>query len=178
MVSNGKNIGERSEPSGGLGTGKGDAFPLLLSAWNNGPLCHWKSWPTILLLNLFPARFICTIMSSLTFSRSIGLFINLHFNRYHNSRTGFANIASVLFCYFVFFFSAVDHCFSSPCRNNRTCTSFLNHYECDCGEDFSGTNCEEGLFICLKLYLFFMLAGNSRSPSQITKNQVLGCCSS
>ena len=82
----------------------------------------------------------------------------------------------ILFVFF--FFSAVDHCFSSPCRNNRTCTSFLNHYECDCGEDFSGTNCEEGLFICLKLYLFFMLAGNSASPSQITKNQVLGCSSS
>ena len=78
----------------------------------------------------------------------------------------------------VFFFSAVDHCFSNPCRNNRTCTSFLNHYECDCGEDFSGTNCEEGLFICLKLYLCFMFAGNSVSPSQITKNQVLGCSSS
>ena len=137
---------------------------------------HWSSLSLKILaynssLKPLPARFICTIMSSLTFSRSIGLFINLLFNRYHDSRTGFANIASVLFCYF-FFFSAVDHCFSSPCRNNRTCTSFLNHYECDCGEDFSGTNCEEGLFICLKLYLFFMLAGNSASPSQITKNQV------
>ena len=76
---------------------------LLLSAWNNGPLCRWKSWPTILLLNLFPARFICTIMSSLTFPRSISLFKNPLFNRNYDSRIGFANIVSVLFCYFIFF---------------------------------------------------------------------------
>ena len=51
-------------------------------------------------LNLFPARFICTIMASLTFPRSIGLFINRLFNSNYDSRTGFANILSVLFCFF------------------------------------------------------------------------------
>lgn len=47
--------------------------------------------------------------------------------------------------YLSFLLSAVDHCFTSPCRYNRTCTSFFDHYECDCGPDFRGNNCEEGL---------------------------------
>ena len=80
----------------------------LLSAWNNGLLCRWKSWHTILpLKNLFPARFICTLMSSLTFPRSIGLFINHLFNSNYDSRTGFANILSVLFCFFFFQLSII-----------------------------------------------------------------------
>ena len=39
-------------------------------------------------------------MSSLTFPRSIGLFINGLFNGNYDSPTGFANILSVLFCFF------------------------------------------------------------------------------
>ena len=41
--------------------------------------------------------------------------------------------------------SAVDHCFSNPCRNNRSCINMLDGYHCDCGSDFTGVNCEEGM---------------------------------
>ncbi|KAL9959813.1 hypothetical protein ACROYT_G033169 [Oculina patagonica] len=55
---------------------------------------------------------------------------------------------------------AVDHCFSNPCRFNRPCINLLDTYQCDCGSNFTGQNCEEVVFHC-------GLASNPCSPEEI-----------
>ena len=46
--------------------------------------------------------------------------------------------------------AAVDHCFSNPCRNNRPCINMLYEYQCDCGVNFTGQNCEFGKSVLLQ----------------------------
>ncbi len=40
----------------------------------------------------------------------------------------------------------IDPCDSNPCLNGGTCASFTDRYECNCPEDWSGTNCEVGRY--------------------------------
>ena len=50
----------------------------------------------------------------------------------------------VISVFFMCFVLAVDHCFSNPCMNDRSCINMLDSYHCDCSSDFAGRNCEEG----------------------------------
>ena len=37
----------------------------------------------------------------------------------------------------------VNECASGPCLNGGTCIDRLNGYECQCGNDYQGTNCQD-----------------------------------
>ena len=38
----------------------------------------------------------------------------------------------------------IDHCLSSPCKNDGTCLDLQNDYLCLCPDKYKGTNCEIG----------------------------------
>ena len=40
--------------------------------------------------------------------------------------------------------SVVNTCASNPCQNQGTCVDGLNMYTCQCGDGWSGLNCELG----------------------------------
>ena len=43
-----------------------------------------------------------------------------------------------------FFYSDIDECSSSPCKNNGTCRDHVNTYSCLCMAGFSGRDCQFG----------------------------------
>ena len=43
---------------------------------------------------------------------------------------------------YIFDFSAVNECDSSPCQNLGNCVDRLGYYDCECAAGFSGYNCE------------------------------------
>lgn len=47
--------------------------------------------------------------------------------------------------YVLFLEADKDHCSSSPCKNNATCTDHVNSYSCMCVSGFTGMTCETGL---------------------------------
>lgn len=71
---------------------------------------------------------------------------------------------TVHFC----FIAAVDHCFSNPCRFNRPCINLLDTYQCDCGSNFTGQNCEEGkwCFSSTSAHRFQKLVKNKKDLSK------------
>ena len=50
-----------------------------------------------------------------------------------------------------FVFLALDPCSSDPCQNG-VCNSTAVGYECTCYPDYSGTNCDKGLYTILANY--------------------------
>ena len=47
----------------------------------------------------------------------------------------------------------LDFCFPNPCLNGGICRDMTVGYMCECSEQFSGQNCEIGLF---NLFLLFL----------------------
>ena len=41
-----------------------------------------------------------------------------------------------------------NHCASSPCRHNATCTNMDNSYVCDCVMGYTGRDCEIDIDDC------------------------------
>ncbi len=37
----------------------------------------------------------------------------------------------------------INYCENSLCKNNGTCQSLINTYQCHCLSDYQGKNCEE-----------------------------------
>ena len=67
----------------------------------------------------------------------------------------------------LFLFSLeINHCDSSPCQNNGTCSQEINSYSCECDDGWMGTNCE-GMwkrttchdFLCTQVHGWNSLAG-------------------
>ena len=49
-----------------------------------------------------------------------------------------ADVSFFIFCSV----SAVDHCYSNPCKNSGTCQNLTDSYRCQCATGFTGANCE------------------------------------
>lgn len=46
-----------------------------------------------------------------------------------------------------------DNCASWPCQNGSTCYNSAMSYSCTCASGYTGTNCDQGLCLCITLYL-------------------------
>ena len=50
----------------------------------------------------------------------------------------------MLFLLLLFFFSDIDKCKSSPCKNGGGCVNEQGNYTCTCNAGFTGKLCEKG----------------------------------
>ncbi len=44
--------------------------------------------------------------------------------------------------------NGANPCFSTPCKNNGTCTPKSNTYSCQCVSPYGGTNCDVTINVC------------------------------
>ena len=51
----------------------------------------------------------------------------------------------------------INECANSPCRNGATCTDAVNSYTCRCVAGYTGTHCEIGE--CLSIRMFYTYNG-------------------
>ena len=59
-------------------------------------------------------------------------------------------VLSALF-YWKYSVAEIDHCFSTPCKNEGSCFSVMGGYECKCTLGFTGPICESGKVIFCRL---------------------------
>ena len=50
---------------------------------------------------------------------------------------------------YMFIFTQVNECVSSPCQYNGTCEDLLSGFTCTCVEGYNGTMCEEDIDECI-----------------------------
>lgn len=62
-----------------------------------------------------------------------------------------------------FIFLALDPCSSDPCQNG-VCNSTAVGYKCTCYPDYSGTNCDKGLYAILAMLTAFGYADVRSHP--------------
>ena len=51
----------------------------------------------------------------------------------------------------LFLTSDINECDSNPCQHEGTCFNFIDLYECQCPPSFTGTNCEIGKIVWLRV---------------------------
>lgn len=65
---------------------------------------------------------------------------NVHYVQYQSKKNVCHDIPQNNFISFL----DVDECASVPCKNNGTCTDYIDIYTCKCIPGFQGDNCETG----------------------------------
>ena len=45
---------------------------------------------------------------------------------------------------FISYFTDINECTNSPCKNGATCANLDGSYRCDCKSGYTGSNCEMG----------------------------------
>ena len=45
------------------------------------------------------------------------------------------------------------YCFPNPCENEGVCVSNWEGYICDCGQNYLGQNCTEGMYMTMQVYI-------------------------
>lgn len=112
---------------------------------------------------------VCTCWAFMVNAHATGIY-NLFLspqNEFWNNYNGkmfsnkyFITLILVHFFSFVFVFSVKNHCLTSPCNNNATCTQMKDSYACLCPAGFHGRNCEHGMIVNLQPKNFYMFSLN------------------
>jgi hypothetical protein len=68
----------------------------------------------------------------------------------HNCNMDYWRALFSLIC--LVYFTDIDDCQNTPCRNNATCTDHVNNYTCTCASGFTGRNCQIGKVLSYQIY--------------------------